>query len=270
MENAVTPRKRCRTLSSVTALKTVNPDLSPNNHAKGLCVPAVISEANTGTLNSPTKSRERTSSFVIQRDSLPMSIHGKSPLRSGSGLLVQPGTKSYTASRQLFARGSGDDSIYRKDRKKLLYFAILMKLFIIVVALGAYYSQKSFDLSGDVFVDFYKKSSTVHDFGKGNGLTDDDSGNEGVFWRQFESYLMDGMKPFVRWDALYFLGISENGYTFEQQHAFFPLLPMLIRLVRETLLTPLSSVLCPMARNMLAGLLISNVSFILAALSFYK
>jgi phosphatidylinositol glycan class V len=39
---------------------------------------------------------------------------------------------------------------------------------------------------------------------------------------------------FVRWDSFYFLHIAENGYVYEQEHAFFPMLPMLARLVSET------------------------------------
>ena len=39
---------------------------------------------------------------------------------------------------------------------------------------------------------------------------------------------------FVRWDAIYFLSLSEHGYVYEQQHAFFPLLPLLTRLLSNT------------------------------------
>lgn len=39
---------------------------------------------------------------------------------------------------------------------------------------------------------------------------------------------------FVRWDAFYYLHIAENGYVYEQEHAFFPMLPLLSRLVSDT------------------------------------
>ncbi|KAF9977895.1 hypothetical protein BGZ73_004491 [Actinomortierella ambigua] len=34
---------------------------------------------------------------------------------------------------------------------------------------------------------------------------------------------------FLRWDAFYFTHIAEKGYVFEQEHAFFPLVPALMR-----------------------------------------
>lgn len=36
-------------------------------------------------------------------------------------------------------------------------------------------------------------------------------------------------RVFLRWDAFYFTHISEEGYVYEQEHAFFPLLPLLAR-----------------------------------------
>ena len=36
---------------------------------------------------------------------------------------------------------------------------------------------------------------------------------------------------FARWDGVYFTRIAEFGYEYEQNHAFFPLLPLLINLI---------------------------------------
>lgn len=37
---------------------------------------------------------------------------------------------------------------------------------------------------------------------------------------------------FANWDAVYFVGIASKGYEYEHFHAFFPLYPLLVRLVR--------------------------------------
>ncbi|CAI2168291.1 7545_t:CDS:2 [Funneliformis geosporum] len=36
-------------------------------------------------------------------------------------------------------------------------------------------------------------------------------------------------RAFLRWDSFYFIHLSEEGYIYEQEHAFFPLLPLLAR-----------------------------------------
>ncbi|KAG0337523.1 hypothetical protein BG000_005315 [Podila horticola] len=73
---------------------------------------------------------------------------------------------------------------------------------------------------------------------------------------------------FLRWDAFYFVHIAEHGYAFEQAHAFFPLLPIFMRLVANT--EPLSLVMTYQQQLVLAGVLVANGSFILAAIQLYR
>ncbi|KAF9305252.1 hypothetical protein BGZ74_010858 [Mortierella antarctica] len=75
---------------------------------------------------------------------------------------------------------------------------------------------------------------------------------------------------FLRWDAFYFVHIAEHGYAFEQAHAFFPLLPISMRLVANTVLAPLSLVMTYQQQLVLAGVLVANGSFIIAAVQLYR
>jgi len=66
----------------------------------------------------------------------------------------------------------------------------------------------------------------------------------------------------ANWDATYFLGIASEGYTFEQAHAFFPLLPW----SAKTLASAASGTGEPTVMAIaIAGTVISNCAFVLAA-----
>ncbi|PIA18221.1 mannosyltransferase [Coemansia reversa NRRL 1564] len=73
----------------------------------------------------------------------------------------------------------------------------------------------------------------------------------------------------MRWDAFYFVHIADVGYVYEQEHAFFPLLPILMRLVTRTALTPLVVLVGRQETLALAGAAISSVCFALAAVALY-
>ncbi|KAJ1891893.1 ER membrane glycoprotein subunit of the GPI transamidase complex-like protein [Kickxella alabastrina] len=74
----------------------------------------------------------------------------------------------------------------------------------------------------------------------------------------------------VRWDAFYFVHIADSGYVYEQEHAFFPLLPLLMRLLARTVLAPLAALAGRQLALVVAGVAISNVSFVLAAGTIYR
>ncbi|KAJ3183848.1 hypothetical protein HDU87_005964 [Geranomyces variabilis] len=77
--------------------------------------------------------------------------------------------------------------------------------------------------------------------------------------------LMSLLAPFVRWDAVYFLAIADRGYVHEQEFAFFPGLPLLMRAV--------AAWIPGLQRDqalMLAGVIISNLSFVAAAVVLYR
>ncbi|RKP27861.1 GPI mannosyltransferase 2 [Syncephalis pseudoplumigaleata] len=85
-----------------------------------------------------------------------------------------------------------------------------------------------------------------------------------------EPWLRPFASVYLRWDAFYFLHIAEEGYLFEQEHAFFPLLPLLMRWMAATVFSPLHYVLSHRMVLLLSGIVISNVAFILAACSLYR
>lgn len=84
-----------------------------------------------------------------------------------------------------------------------------------------------------------------------------------------DSVFSEFLRTFVRWDAVHFLTIANKGYQFEQQLAFFPGLPVLIRLFAG-FIRPATFYLEDTTRLALVGLVLGNVAFILATFVLYK
>ncbi|KAF4655767.1 hypothetical protein FOZ61_007390 [Perkinsus olseni] len=74
------------------------------------------------------------------------------------------------------------------------------------------------------------------------------------------------LSPLAYWDGVYFLRTAEiKGYGYEHTHAFFPGLPIAINLFEGLL----PSAMPRMDRLLLSGLLITNISFVVAAVLLY-
>lgn len=71
------------------------------------------------------------------------------------------------------------------------------------------------------------------------------------------------------WDAEHFLFIAERGYLYEHNFAFFPLFPIVLRGLAETLLWPLSSWLSMRGRLLLAVSLGNSALFLLSVVALY-
>lgn len=97
----------------------------------------------------------------------------------------------------------------------------------------------------------YDTSSTI--------LFDD---NESSIWRLF-------LECFISWDGLHFAYIAIHGYRFEYQHAFFPLYPLLIRVVANSLFYPLQFLLGYEQVIIVSGITISTLSFFVSSILLY-
>ena len=74
----------------------------------------------------------------------------------------------------------------------------------------------------------------------------------------------------VRWDAQYFVHIAEYGYTHENTLAFFPLYPLLVRLIGNILHIPLQLFLNYHSTIILSAVLLNFYLFIKTAEIFYR
>ncbi|KAG7951136.1 hypothetical protein I3843_13G151600, partial [Carya illinoinensis] len=71
-------------------------------------------------------------------------------------------------------------------------------------------------------------------------------------------------------DSIYFLRITHWGYEYEQSYAFLPLLPLTISFLSCTVFAPLVPLIGYRAMLGLSGYVINNVTFVFAAINFYK
>lgn len=79
------------------------------------------------------------------------------------------------------------------------YIAIFSRLFVILVS-----------ATSSIFFESYDSSATL-------------------VLSNPNSYLGRILSGFTAWDGVHFLSIAKNGYIFEQQFAFLPLFPILVR-----------------------------------------
>eukprot|EP01134_Creolimax_fragrantissima_P003690 CFRG3690T1 len=78
------------------------------------------------------------------------------------------------------------------------------------------------------------------------------------------------LSGFARWDAVYFVRIAMAGYEYEQFHAFFPGMPLAMRLISRSLLYPVHPILSEYWSVVLSGVLLVNGCFVAAAYILYR
>ncbi|RKP07024.1 GPI mannosyltransferase 2 [Thamnocephalis sphaerospora] len=151
---------------------------------------------------------------------------------------------------------SGHSATSRSSLWALVRFATATRLAVFSLALASHRYISDYDASVDTLL--------------GPGAAGHSSE------KSLDAWLRPFASVYLRWDAFYFLHLAEEGYVYEQEHAFFPLLPLLTRLLATTgkwlysLFRPLRFVLSERVIMLLAGVTLSNVAFILAAIAFYR
>ena len=88
--------------------------------------------------------------------------------------------------------------------------------------------------------------------------------------------LNEVLRRAVVWDGVHFVRICQCGYEFDNQIAFLPLWPLVMRTLQRAVLVPLSALLPSELRVSraagcaLSGLVLSNLFFVLSAASLYR
>ncbi|KAN0030844.1 hypothetical protein ACTA71_009489 [Dictyostelium dimigraforme] len=158
---------------------------------------------------------------------------------------------------------------YKKQRNTIIKVAIICKLIIWIYCLIVSQQLDNFDSSTTINalspLENPNDSSLIlnNDKTSINNLKDHSNTSPIV------NFLIK--RIFVKWDSIYFIRIAEFGYEHEQNHAFFPLFPLLMNIFGKALnsfsfIHSLSFSDC----IIVSGFIISNLSFVLSAVQLLK
>ena len=91
-----------------------------------------------------------------------------------------------------------------------------------------------------------------------------------VFRRRFADRWLEWLlEGFHRWDAIYFLHVAQHGYTYENSMAFFPLFPLAVRILANTIFFPLQYIFNYGNVLLLSAVVINFILFIKSAQLLY-
>lgn len=143
-----------------------------------------------------------------------------------------------------------NDSINNKSKKNLktiIKYAFLSRLFIWILSLISHMVVREHDSSASLILN----DNTQH-------------------YSLLDQLVIKLFGVFIRWDSFFFYHIAENGYVYEQETAFFPFLPYMMKFLSNTILYPLQIFLNYKCVLLISGVLIVNVSFVLATATLYR
>ncbi|KAN0009195.1 hypothetical protein ACTFIU_006468 [Dictyostelium citrinum] len=158
---------------------------------------------------------------------------------------------------------------YKKQRNTIIKVAIICKLIIWIYCLIVSQQLENFDSSTSINalspLEKPNDSSLILNNDKSSIINLKDHSNTSPLVNFFIKRI------FVKWDSIYFIRIAEFGYEHEQNHAFFPLFPLLMNIFGKALnsfsfIHSLSFSDC----IIVSGFIISNLSFVLSAVQLLK
>eukprot|EP01133_Synstelium_polycarpum_P003492 gene3492-3989_t len=153
---------------------------------------------------------------------------------------------------------SGIPSSYKYHRDIVVKVAVASRVFVYIYALCVTLFLGTFDSSASL--NSVSPLAQLNQTAQHTALTTHESSGQ---WVEMLIH-----RVFVKWDSIYYTRIAEYGYEYEQYHAFFPLFPLTMRVLS----LPLSLVLRVSTPDaiVLAGLIISNVSFVISSVQLFK